>query len=105
MIAALVPDLMDRSRFGDVDITFIRQPADAGDAELVVVDLDRCADVAGFGALQIPSIGFGAHVDADGLQEARAAGFDRVLARSEFFRRLPEILSGASSDRIDPDAG
>jgi hypothetical protein len=105
MIAAVVPDLMDRSRFADVDITFIRQPADTEDAELVVVDLDRCSDVAGFGALQIPSIGFGAHVDAGGLQEARAAGFDRVVARSEFFRRLPEILSETMSVRIDPDAG
>lgn len=105
MIAAVVPDLMDRSRFTGVDVRFIERPADARGADLVVVDLDRCTDLHGFAALAIRTVGFGSHVDADGLAEAGDAGFDEVLARSVFFRRLPEILGQPSSGRIDPLTG
>lgn len=35
---------------------------------------------------------WGSHVDAQGFEAARAAGADRVLPRSAFTRRLPEIL-------------
>jgi hypothetical protein len=31
-------------------------------------------------------------VDAEALEAARAAGADRVLAKSAFTRRLPELL-------------
>ncbi|HUF88833.1 MAG TPA: response regulator [Gemmatimonadota bacterium] len=37
-------------------------------------------------------VAWGSHVDADALNEARAAGADRVLARSAFTRRLPDLL-------------
>jgi CheY-like chemotaxis protein len=37
-------------------------------------------------------IAWGSHVDAEALEGARAAGADRVLARSAFTRRLPDLL-------------
>jgi DNA-binding NarL/FixJ family response regulator len=37
-------------------------------------------------------VAWGSHVDAKGFEAARAAGADRVLPRSAFTRRLPEIL-------------
>ena len=94
-VAAYVPDLMDRSRFGGIDdVEFVGAPADlAGvEAELVIVDLSRP------GVLEaLPegrrTIGFGSHVDRDLLAAARAAGVDEVMPRSEFFRRIRELLS------------
>ena len=105
MIAAVVPDLMDRSKFVGADVRFIRKPADADGADLVVVDLDRCDDIAGFARLAVRTVGFGAHVESDRLLGARDAGFDQVMARSAFFRRLPEMLGEAPSGRIDPTTG
>lgn len=37
-------------------------------------------------------VAWGSHVDAEALAAARAAGADRVLARSAFTRRLPDLL-------------
>ena len=39
-------------------------------------------------------IAYGSHVDVDLLESAAAAGCDPVLPRSEFVRRLPELLKG-----------
>lgn len=39
-------------------------------------------------------IAFGSHMERDTLQAARAAGADRVLARSGFVRELPTLLRG-----------
>jgi hypothetical protein len=36
-------------------------------------------------------VGFGPHVDADLLARAEAAGCDRVLPRSRFFRAWPDL--------------
>ena len=94
MIAACVPNLMDRSRFG-ANVDFIDAAAGAAQAELVLVDLDRCDDVLAFAALSGRTVGFCAHVDGERMAQASAAGFDEVLARSAFFRRLPELLNGA----------
>lgn len=94
---------MDRSRFGGVvkgggAVRFIGSAAEADGADLVVVDLDRCDDVAAFGSLATRTIGFGSHVDERGLAAATAAGFDEVLARSVFFRRLSDLLAGGGND-------
>jgi len=47
----------------------------------------------------IPTLGFVSHVHAAAIQEARALGIGRVLARSAFVAELPEILAphGAAS--------
>lgn len=93
MIAAHVPDLMDRSRFG-VGVQFVGAAGEVGDAALVVVDLDRCTDIGAFAALPARTVGFCSHVDGERMVSATDAGFDEVLPRSVFFRRLPELLAG-----------
>lgn len=94
-VVAWVPDLMDRSRFGP-GVTFVARPEElAGiEADVVVVDLNRLGDPQRVGAVEACLVGFASHVDDDVLAAARAAGFDEALARSVFFRRLPELLGG-----------
>jgi CheY-like chemotaxis protein len=40
----------------------------------------------------VPVVGFVSHVDSATIEQARAAGFDRVMARSAFFAGLPQLL-------------
>jgi hypothetical protein len=95
-VVALMTDLMDRSRLkggNDLEVRFVRTAAavreavEAGSVDAVVVDLkqpdalDAIRGVAG----RVHVVGFGAHVDTEGLQAARDAGADAVLARSQFF--------------------
>lgn len=42
----------------------------------------------------VPVLGFFSHVQTELQQRAQQAGFDRVLPRSAFSARLPEILEG-----------
>jgi hypothetical protein len=62
-------------------------------ARLPVLDAVRAlrAD-ARFSAL--PVTGYLSHVHAERAQEARGAGFDRVLARSAFVAALPDLVAG-----------
>lgn len=94
-IAAHVPNLFDRSRFGG-RVTFVETPAEAAACEpdLVIVDLDRCEDLAGFRLDHTRTLGFGPHVDSTRHARALDVGYDEVLPRSVFFRRLPDILDG-----------
>ena len=96
-VAAWVPDLLDRSRFGGGGVVFVGRPEDlAGvDAEVVVVDLNRLDHPGRVGPVRGRLIGFASHVDDDRLVAARQAGFDEALPRSVFFRRLPELLRGS----------
>ena len=41
-----------------------------------------------------PLVGFFSHVQVELQERATEAGFDRVLPRSAFSKRLPEILQG-----------
>ncbi|HEY0098221.1 MAG TPA: response regulator [Pyrinomonadaceae bacterium] len=41
-----------------------------------------------------PLVGFFSHVQVELQRRAEASGFDRVLPRSAFTKRLPEILQG-----------
>ncbi len=90
-IAAAVPDLLDRSRF-PAGTTFVTDPSEVGAASVVFVDLDRVADPHRFAALEMATVAFGAHVNTDDLAAAEAAGFDEVMPRSVFMRRLPSLL-------------
>jgi hypothetical protein len=95
---AFVPDLMDRSRLGGLDVTFVSDPsalADASPGDVVVVDLARPAVLEALAGVPdgVRTIGFGSHVDRDLLDAAREAGCDEVMARSEFFRRAAELLA------------
>jgi len=44
---------------------------------------------------ETPFIAFGSHVDKNALAEAKAAGCDPVLARSQFTAELPELIRKA----------
>ncbi len=95
---------MDRSKVqavaGDA-VVFVASPDDLVDAtndavQAVVVDLSRPGVLEALPALAatgIRTIGFGSHVDRDLLEAARTAGCREVLPRSEFFRRLPELIA------------
>ncbi len=45
----------------------------------------------------VPTVGFVSHVHAERINEARAHGIGRVLARSAFVVELPELLRGGQA--------
>lgn len=107
-IVGYVPDLMDRSKVSAAApaATFVATPAALldpalggsalGDADVLVVDLARPGVVDVLSRLcagPARVIAFGSHVDEDTLAAARAAGCTEVLPRSQFFRRLSELLA------------
>lgn len=97
MIVALVTDLMDRSRFPD-GVTFVRRAeAVPGAASTVVVDLGLAGALDAVRRLRDEGstariVGYGSHVEREALAAARAAGCDRVLARSAFFADVERAL-------------
>lgn len=92
-IVAHVPNLFDRSRF-EGRAVFVDSPDEASGLHpsLVLVDLDRCRDLPGFALDGVRVIGFGPHTDTELHRRAEACGYHEILARSVFFRRLPELL-------------
>jgi hypothetical protein len=90
-VAALVPDLMDRSRLSGAvpGVVFVADAAAIGDADCVVIDLARHLGAVAEVRRIAPGarvVAFGAHVDEDALAAARDAGADVALPRSRFFR-------------------
>ncbi len=120
-VIALVEDLLFLSRIREagraagVEVRAVRGASDLVDAarqegRLVLVDADserlpwRAAIAAlraepGVGAL--PVIAFVSHVRADHAEAARAAGANRVLARSAFVKELPELVMEALQPRAE----
>ena len=98
-VVALVTDLMDQSRIRTAvpETTFLRDPARAAGADVVILDLarfaDRVAEVRAATAGRI--VAFGPHVDDTTLAAARAAGADAVLPRSQFFRDPAAAVAGS----------
>jgi CheY-like chemotaxis protein len=45
----------------------------------------------------VPLVGFFSHVQTELQQRAERAGYDRVMPRSAFTKKLPEILESAGS--------
>jgi CheY-like chemotaxis protein len=93
----------------DIEVIFPRsiealREAFQGDAPvLVIVDLHLQRDDPFLLARSLkadealrgtPLVGFFSHVQVELQRRAEAAGFDRVLPRSAFTKRLPEILQG-----------
>jgi hypothetical protein len=107
-VVGLVGDLMDRTRLmGAIpDLEVVERAADVADAEVVVVDLARHADVLGEVRSAAPGafvVAFGPHVDDEALAAARAAGADVVLPRSRFFRDPAAAVQRASPEAAPPD--
>ncbi len=102
----LAPDLLDQSRISAAveaagKVVVLARSAEEvprlleDGADLVLADLSRPGVLGLLAALRgSPSVGFAPHVDAALLRRARRAGCTRVLARSAFFARLPELLAG-----------
>jgi hypothetical protein len=61
--------------------------------DLVIVDIARVdPDEVADAYPDTPILGFTNHTDTEGLRRARAAGFDRVVARSALAERAGEIV-------------
>jgi CheY-like chemotaxis protein len=112
-VVAVVADLMFGSRIRGTAqqvgtaVNFVRDAAalqeQAAGADLVLLDLEtRWLDAATvIGQLKqtqatatVPVVAFVSHVNAEAIAGARAAGADRVMARSAFVRELPMLLQG-----------
>jgi CheY-like chemotaxis protein len=110
-IVAAVSDLMFGSRIraaaqqAGVSAVFVRSPNElavrGAQADLILLDLetrwlDAPASIAGLKAdaatESVPIVAFGSHVAGAALLAARAAGADRVLARSAFVKALPDLM-------------
>ncbi len=108
-VVALVPDLMDRSKLEAVargagaTLSLVAASSDLAEAasegaDLVIVDLSRPGALDALPCLaQVRTVGFASHVNHELLLSAREAGCREVLARSAFFRRLPDLLAGRGS--------
>ena len=114
MILAILDDLMFTSKIRTaasqlgVEVTVARS-SDAALAEmrkatpsLVIFDLNsaRTDPLGTVSAMKqdpalsaIPTVGFVSHVQTSLIDAARDAGVDKVMARSAFTTRLPEILA------------
>ena len=100
-VAVYTPDLMDRSKISAAlpEARFVGQPealVGLADIDVAIVDLrqPRVLAVLPDLAAAVTVVAYGSHVDRKRLEAAEAAGCQTVLARSAFFARLPEILSG-----------
>jgi hypothetical protein len=100
-VVAFVPDLMDRSRLSAAlpDAVLVADvsalAAGAADADVAVVDLDRAGVLDALADLTAVTrvVGFASHVDDEVLRAARRAGC-HAMARSRFFRDVPEAVGG-----------
>ena len=97
-IVAVVPDLMLQSRVVETlrgaghDVSVVSDPADAGDAELIVADVNE-VDPAAVAAHGVPVLGFHQHTDPESKRAAEAAGVSLVVPRSRLVRELPELAA------------
>ena len=85
--------------------TFAQAQAAWSDPAVVMVDLnvtsaDPLEMVRTLRAQRpvVPIIGYGSHVQAELLAQARAAGCTTVLPRSAFVQQLPRLLAPAGAD-------
>ena len=103
-VVVLTGDLFFRAKIeavakaAGVPVGFVRSAEEARGASTVLVDLadgDRAIEavVALKAGPEAPLVvAFGPHREGEAFKRAREAGADRVLARSAFVERLPELL-------------
>jgi hypothetical protein len=109
-VLALVRDLIFASRITataasvGTPVTLIRDPAKlgAGPGRRLIVDLNLEGAIDAAAAWRRATggevVGFVSHVDAATAERARAAGVDRVLARSRFVELLPDLLARVTNE-------
>ncbi len=118
-ILAVVTDLFFQSRISAAAhaagrrarfVLEVAQDVTEGSFSLALVDLDARTDV--LGAIRrlkangnSPVVAFGPHVDTEGRKAARAAGADRVLAKSKFVTELPRLMQDAAGVPSEPTDG
>jgi hypothetical protein len=100
-VLALVTDLMDQSRLRAAvpGIAFARDVDSVDEADVVVIDSARFGTAVAAVRARLPDallIVYGPHVDDAGLQAASAAGADRALPRSRFFKDPAAAIDGAA---------
>lgn len=103
MIAAYVDDLFFRAKIEaaaqqvQAKVKFLTADESDEDASFIIIDLNNKADPVALARKlkerNIPVIGFLSHVQTDLMHEAKAAGCV-VMTRSEFSRKLPQVLRG-----------
>jgi hypothetical protein len=103
-VAVLTADLFFRAKIeavakaAGVPVRFTGSAEEARGAATVLVDLaDGDRAIEAVSALKASSeaplvVAFGPHREGEAFKRAREAGADRVLARSAFVERLPELL-------------
>ena len=112
IVLAIVDDLLFQAKIQAVAAplgvevriakTLAQAQAAGSDPAVVVVDLnlasaDPLEVVRALRAQRpaVPIIGYGSHVQAERLAQARAAGCTTVLPRSAFVQQLPRLLAPA----------
>ena len=86
----LVPSQRAAARLATADVSLVFIELASRDALALIGELKRAQP-------GVPIVGFGAHVEAALLRDARAAGADAVLPRSQFVGRLPALLEQGMS--------
>ena len=81
----LVPLQRAAVRLGTPGVSLVLLELGNRDALGLIAELKRVAP-------GVPIVGFGAHVEAALLRDARAAGADVVMPRSQFVDKLPALL-------------
>lgn len=116
-VLALVDDLMllsrvrEAARGAGVEVRPVRQPAqllegvrDGGGLVVVDADSSRLPWSDALATLRrenlldtVPIVAFFSHVHPEQAEKARAAGCDRVLARSAFVMALPDLIAASAA--------
>lgn len=103
-VVVLTGDLFFRAKIeavakaAGVPVRFAGSAEEAQEAGTVLVDLaDGARAIEAVNALKARPrapvvVAFGPHKEGEAFRAAREAGADRVLARSSFVERLPELL-------------
>jgi CheY-like chemotaxis protein len=110
-ILALVRDLMfsgrilAEARAAGAKVKVVRDPdavekLEGPNSLLMIADLNLPGAIAAAARWRERTggtvVGFASHVDSETIAEARNAGVDEVLARSQFVRVLPDLISRQS---------
>ena len=92
----LVPPQRAAARLATNDVSLVLLELGNRDALALVTELKRAQP-------GVAIVGFGPHVEAALLRDARAAGADAVMPRSQFVDKLPGLLEHGLAALTRPD--